>query len=236
MTDRRQAMEAPVTTPEPGEWLRRVREGIRPVCESLVSEADVDGGGVALLSSRGTRNVVFASDDVSKALEDLQIDLAEGPCVDAAVERAPVMAADLRDADQGYADRWPFFVPRVDALGVRGVFAFPLLVGPMVLGTLELYRLAKGLLDERQLSAAVEATDELGRSILDLSQVGGLGDMGSPGAFVHQAAGMVMVQIDSTIDGAMAFLRAQAFVEGRSLVELSAEVVRGERNFRRETG
>jgi hypothetical protein len=45
---------------------------------------------------------------------------------------------------------------------------------------------------------------------------------------------MVMVQLDSTIDAAMAHLRARAFVEGVSLADLSADVVRGERHFRKE--
>ena len=221
-------------TPGSGEWLARVREGIRPACESAVAAADVDGGGLALLSSRGVRSVVFTSDDVSRALEELQIDLAEGPCIDAAVDRVPVMAADLQEMKRDFAARWPFFLPRIDVLGVRGIFAFPLLVGPMVLGTLELYRRARGLLDEAQVLATVQSTDELGRTILDLSEPAGFADMGGPGVFVHQAAGMVMVQIDGSIEEAMAYLRARAFVEGVSLVELSAAVVRGDRHFRRD--
>lgn len=220
--------------PGSGEWLHRVREGIRPACESAVAAADVDGGGLALLTSRGERSVVFASDDVSEALEDLQIDLAEGPCIDAATAHAPVMAGDLRDGQMAYAARWPFFLPRIDALGVRGIFAFPLLVGPVVLGTFELYRVARGLLDESQVSATVESADVLGRTILDLSEPAGSGDIGGPSAFVHQAAGMVMLQIDGSIDEAMAVLRARAFVEGMSLVDLSAEVVRKERHFRKD--
>jgi hypothetical protein len=223
-------------TPRSGEWLGRVREVIRPACESAVAAADVDGGGLALLSSRGVRSVVFTSDDVSRALEELQIDLAEGPCIDAATRRAPVMVGNLQEQRQDFATRWPFLLPRIDALGVRGVFAFPLLVGPMVLGTLELYRRARGLLDESQVSATVQSTVELGRTILALSDPAGFGEMGQPGAFVHQAAGMVMIQIDGTIEEAMAYLRARAFVEGLSLVDLSSAVVRGERRFRKDEG
>ena len=182
------------------------------------------------------RNVVLTTDDVSEVLEDLQIDLAEGPCIDAAADRAPVIVGDLRDAKQTYAARWPFFLPRIDALGVGGIFAFPLLVGPVVLGTFELYRVARGLLDESQVSATVESTVVLGRAILDLSEPPGFGDMGGPRTFVHQAAGMVMLQIDGTIDEAMAYLRARAFVEGVPLVDLSAEVVRGDRHFRKDEG
>ena len=222
------------TPPGSDEWLQRVRAGIRPACESAVAAAAVDGGGLALLSSRGVRSVVFTSDDVSEVLEDLQIDLAEGPCIDAAADRVPVMAGDLRDAKDVYATRWPFFVPRIDALGVRGIFAFPLLIGPVVLGTLELYRVARGLLDESQVSATAQSADELGRTILDLSEPSGFGEVGGPRTFVHQAAGMVMLQIDGTIDEAMAYLRARAFVDGVSLVDLSAEVVRGDRHFRKD--
>jgi AmiR/NasT family two-component response regulator len=60
------------------------------------------------------------------------------------------------------------------------------------------------------------------------------GLLGRSAASVHQAAGMVMVQSDSTIDEAMAQLRASAFAEGRSLITLSAEVVSGHRRVRKE--
>jgi hypothetical protein len=57
-----------------------------------------------------------------------------------------------------------------------------------------------------------------------------------PSAPVHQAAGMVMVQVDGTIEDAMARLRAVAFVEGRSLHQVARDVVSEGRRFSKDGG
>lgn len=215
-------------------WLERARKRIVPLCDSCVKDVEVDGGGVALLSSDRVRAVVYTSDDVSTALEALQIDLAEGPCIDAGIGRSPVLISDLRDPGEGVVERWPFLLREVDPLGIRGVFAFPLRVGSIVLGTLELYRSTAGPLQRDQLSTALRAADDMGSAIVDLGQPMDVGNIGRSAASVHQAAGMVMVQLDSTIDEAMALLRASAFAEGVSLLQLSADVLSGRRRFTKE--
>jgi hypothetical protein len=231
----------PSSNSEP--WLGKVRERIVPMCESCVAATEVDGGAVALLSSAGVRAVLCTTDDASTALETLQVDLAEGPCVDAGLGYSPVLISDLRDPTEGIAERWPFFLAQTEKLGVRGVFAFPLRIGSVVLGTLELHRASAGPMGRRHLSAALGAAREMGAAIVDVgvSVNGGVnggpvdvGHLGPSAASVHQAAGMAMVQLGSTIDEAMAQLRATAFAEGVSLITLSAEVVGGRRRFTKE--
>jgi GAF domain-containing protein len=224
-------------------WFGRARERIKPMCEACVSRVQVDGGGVALLSSAGVRAVVYTSDESSMALEELQMDLAEGPCVDAGAARAPVLVGDIHDPGEGVAERWPFFLARAEELGIRGVFAFPLRIGSIVLGTMELYRTTAGPLDGKQINDALSSADDMGAAILDLRHpvalddldgLDGLDGLGPPAAAVHQAAGMVMVQLGSSIDEAMAQLRARAFSEGVSLKHLSAEILSGRRRFTKE--
>jgi hypothetical protein len=230
---------------DPDSWLDEVRVRVAPLCDACVTETDVDGGGVALMSSAGVRTVVHTTDRVSLALEHVQLDLAEGPSVDAVAGASPVLLDDVRHCPDAVAARWPFFLPRADALGVRGVFAFPLRGGSIALGSLELYRASAGPLAPQHLSAALRSADEIGSVVLDLHLSGlagtapppsPIGDE-SPGrsaATVHQAAGMVMVQLDISIEDAMARLRADAFAEGTSLIQLSADVVRGRRRFTKE--
>jgi GAF domain-containing protein len=217
-------------------WFGRARERIKPMCEACVSRVRVDGGGVALLSSAGVRAVVYTSDEASMALEELQIDLAEGPCVDAGTGRTPVLVGDIHDPGEGVAERWPFFLARAEELGIGGVFAFPLRIGSIVLGTMELYRADPGPLDGKQITDALSSADDMGAAILDLRHPGldDLEGLGPPAATVHQAAGMVMVQLGSSIDEAMAQLRARAFSEGVSLKHLSAEILSGRRRFTKE--
>jgi hypothetical protein len=237
-------MEGRDSAPSSDPWLGKVRRHIIPICDTCVADADVDGGAVALVSSEGVRAVVYATDDASTRLETLQVDLAEGPCVDAGTGSAPVLVGDLQDPSEGVVDRWPFFLPQADALGIRGVFAFPVRIGSVVLGTFELYRLRAGRILGPQLSSALRAAEDMGAAIVDLGRPAegsstdgallGAGFLGRSAASVHQAAGMVMVQSDCTIDEAMARLRANAFAEGVSLVTLSAEVISGRRRFSKE--
>jgi GAF domain-containing protein len=216
---------------EPVPWLARVRERITPMCDYCVTATEVDGGGVGLLSSDGVRSVLYATDDVSLALENVQTTLAEGPCLDAAHGRTPVLIGDLRDPQEGVRQRWPFFLPEAERLEVRSVFVFPLRVGGIVLGTLELYRHEAGRLPVEQVTAALRSADDMGMALVDVGGPGDLARIGSVAASVHQAAGMVMVQLDTTVDAAMAQLRARAFTEGLTLTELAAQVVSGRRRF-----
>ena len=51
---------------------------------------------------------------------------------------------------------------------------------------------------------------------------------------VHQAAGMVMGQLDCSIEEAMVRLRGAAFAESLSLTDLATDVVNGRRRFHKE--
>jgi hypothetical protein len=232
-------MDAPEPVPGEEPWRERLSRRITPMCHACVDVTGVDGGGVALLSTAGVRAVVCATDATSSALETLQIDVAEGPCVDAGTGPSPVLISDLRDPAEGVAHRWPFFLPQADAIGVRSVFAFPLRIGSIVLGTMELYRGSPGALQPRQLFSAFTAADGIAAAVVDSGQsVRGpavdMGDVGGAAAAVHQAAGMVMVQQGGTINEAMALLRASSYAEGVSLITVSTEVIRGRRRFTKE--
>jgi hypothetical protein len=54
----------------------------------------LSGGGLALMTEDGSRHVVHVSDPVMGHLEDLQLDLGEGPSVDAFAGRLPVLEPD----------------------------------------------------------------------------------------------------------------------------------------------
>ena len=86
---------------------------------------------------------------VSEQLAELQLTLGEGPCHDVLASAAPVLAADLGDAE--FSRRWPAFTPAARQLGAGAVFAFPLIVGAIRAGVLGLYRGSPGPLPDGQL-------------------------------------------------------------------------------------
>ena len=212
----------------------------RRICELCVDMLAVTGAGISMVSDIGNHGFVCATDGTSARIEDLQITLGEGPCVDAVGSGAPVLVPDLSDSDGLARDRWPAFLESAAGFGVQAVFAFPLRVGAINVGALDLYRTGPGGLDDSQLTAALQAADAAAVALLDLDL--GLGDGAGANLDpvtahqfqVHQATGMVQAQTGSTIEQAFLLLRAHAFSTARPLIDVAVDVVERRLRFSSE--
>lgn len=205
------------------------------LCEQGALAAGVDGAGVSVIAAPRPAHPLLSTDARSARLEELQFTLGEGPCYDAARSRLPVLVSDLTAHRHPSSIRWPAFSDEALAAGVRAVFAFPLGVGAVTVGSLDLYRCTPGPLSTRQLTASLVTADSVGKALLiedplesDLEQSTWLR------MTVHQAAGMVMVQTGGTIEDALLVLRSSAYGEGRSVNDLAADVLAGRRRFSKE--
>ena len=211
----------------------------RRICDLCVSMLGVTGAGISLSTPEGNRGVVCATDDVAARIEELQVTLGEGPCVDAISSSGPVLVPDLDEPDNVAVGRWPVFMDGARAAGVRAVFAFPLRIGAIGLGAIDLYRTSRGELDPGQLAGALMAADAGALALLDLDPAGDrfAEDQAARSTYhlqVHQATGMVQAQLDVTTDAAFAMLRARAFASGRSLVDVATDVVKRRLRFTAE--
>jgi hypothetical protein len=207
-------------------------------CHLCVQVARVSGAGISLVTPTGNRGIVCATDPIAARLEDLQLTLGEGPCVDAMVTGDPVLVADVDDAGL-VVERWPGFLEEAGAAGVRALFAFPLRIGAIGVGVLDLYRLSPGELAPGELAAALVAADAAAVALLDLDPgPDGFADDAVAGAAylmeVHQATGMVMVQARVPIDEAFLLLRAKAFATGRPIAEVARDVLERRLGFHAE--
>ena len=204
------------------------------LCATCVRRSGVDGGGVSVMTSSGTGVVMYATDAISSTIEDLQLTLGEGPCVDAAASGFPALIADLSDPSVGIGRRWPLFQDEASRIGVAAVFAFPIRIGAIGLGTLDLFRQSPGPLLDPQLTQALLCVDALGTALLGFDPYQHGENQLSTRMVVHQAAGVAMVQLDTTIEEAMARLRATAYAEDVSINVLAADVVCGRRRLFKE--
>lgn len=178
------------------------------------------------------RGVVWASDERARQVDDLQVVVGEGPGVTALVGGGPVLVPNLCEY---WRKGWVAFDGAATELGVRSICAFPLQIGAVRLGVLTLHSTEPASLDADQFSRVLEVCDDL--SVAFLVADAGSGDWSSvldaaldrPLAITSQAAGMVMVQLNSNIADAMARLCAHSFASGLSLEEVSRSVV--ERTF-----
>lgn len=201
------------------------------ICELCVDTLPVTGAGIAMVTVAGHRGVVCATDAGSAKIEDLQLTLGEGPCIDAATSGRPVLLPDLDDADDVAVERWPAFMEAAATAGVRAVFAFPLRVGAISVGVIDLYRDSPGGLGDADLQAALLAADAAAFALLYLDVDGAdafTDDPASRASYqlqVHQATGMVMAQAGVSIEQAFLLLRARAFADARPLADLAIDVV-----------
>jgi hypothetical protein len=196
------------------------------MCPGIVG---VNGAGVMLMSGDIPRGSLCTTNDVSHLIEELQYALGEGPCVDAYREDRVVAEPDLADA---VTHRWPAFTPPALQAGVRALFGFPLRVGAVRLGALNLYRNWPGPLSADQHADALVVADVAARWVLEAQAGAECGavavelEIGADFHFaVHNAAGMVSVQEGISIDEALIRLRAFAFSNDRLLADVAEDVV-----------
>lgn len=108
--------------------------------DRVVEVIPVDGAGVLLMDSDTEHHFVAASDDVILGVEALQMDLQEGPCLEAYRTGRHVAVRDLTQ-DTTFLH----FSPAASDAGLGAVYSFPLRLDDRQLGALELY--AKSALD-----------------------------------------------------------------------------------------
>jgi hypothetical protein len=201
------------------------------ICEVCVQLLGVSGAGISMVNGAGVRNMVCATDVVSARVEDLQFTLGEGPCVDAALAGSPVLIADLAAPEDIATDRWPTFLGEARTLGIGAIFALPLRIGAINVGALDLYRREPGALDSAHLTAALMAADAAALALVQ--QHSGQKAIGDDGLWsasmselqVHQATGMVQIQLGVPTDEAFVRLRAKAFALDRPISVVATDVV-----------
>ncbi len=199
------------------------------LCQVCADVTGVTGAGIMLMAGDIPRGSVCTTDPVSAVIEQLQHDLGEGPCVDAYHHDRVVLEPDLA---QPATPRWLAFAgPAVDA-GARAIFGFPLQVGAVRLGALNLYNDRPGDLTDDQYTDALVMADVAAQAVLLLqaeappdSVAVELESNANFRYVVHQASGMVAAQMEITVTQALIRLRGYAFGNDRSLTEVARDVV-----------
>jgi GAF domain-containing protein len=213
-----------------------VHARIEDLLLACIAAVAMDGGGMSLTSATGGRLPLYGSDDTAQVMERLQFTVGEGPCVDASASGSPVLVPDLYDPHSGVWQRWPVFLAEAAKAGVRAVFAFPVRIGAISLGAIDLYRLSPGPMRRDELAGTLTTVAAIASALLDAKGTleSGLDvDHLSSLAF-HRAAGMVMEQLGTSIEDALSLLRATAYAENVPIDELANNVITGERRFGEE--
>ncbi len=199
------------------------------LCTVALASVGVSGAAVTASLRTSPWETLYATDAVAADLEDLALTLGQGPGVDA-IRGSAALVADLSAPDA--LARWPAFAGAAMSLGVAAVFAFPLQVGAIRLGVLNLSRIDRGELNRTQLADALALAEMACALVLDshlATRSGAHRRSAQPASLrhpeIHQATGMVAVQLGVSVAIALVRLRAYAYVHDRPVRDVAREVV-----------
>ncbi|MFJ4715532.1 ANTAR domain-containing protein [Streptomyces sp. NPDC088785] len=204
----------------------------------------VDGIIVCLSIDGGSAlEPMWFSDPAARAFSDLQFTCGQGPSLDSMRHCSTVRVVDL---DSVREDRWPALTA-VDTGPTRGVFCFPLRVGALRIGVMTLLRSRPGSLTGTANRDADLLARALTRFCLGQAADGspdrpdpplpgflesGLGDGELPEnggrlerAEIHQATGMLSVQLRLPLPDALVRLRALAYTSGDPVGDVAHAIV-----------
>jgi hypothetical protein len=202
----------------------------------FVTELSITGASVSVVMGNRQQSTISVSDEIAAKLDELQFVLGEGPHWDALRSGEPVLAPDLRGLNR---DDWPMLHGALAGFEVGALFAFPLRTGAVTIGVVDLYRSDPGPLSTRDVLGAVDLAREVAPRAFQYA-ITLANDEAPPSTGlavemrreVHQATGMILVQLDTSATEAFARLRAHAFASGISIQEVAKDVVQRRLNFR----
>ena len=209
---------------------------LRAICGTAARALSASGVGLSVMATDGTYSMATASDPATERIEELQFTYGEGPCVDAFASSRPVLVPDLA-ADA--MCRWPIYAPAIHDAGVRAVFAFPLQIGAVRLGALDVFRVRTGSLSRTELGEAFTFADRAVTTLLDgqeraTDDADGLDDALDNRIELFQAQGMVMVQLGVSLAEALTRIRAYAYAQDRRLTDVATDIVARRLHFDRD--
>ncbi|MET1065175.1 MAG: GAF and ANTAR domain-containing protein [Arthrobacter sp.] len=201
------------------------------LCAGFLELLPISGAAISVFSGLAPETMVCATNAVAARIDELQFDLGEGPRWEALQNRRPVLIADVRNRPHG---DWPVFAKSLLDLDVSALYVFPLALGALDVGVVELYSSEVGPLSREEQATAFELANatvwRLLPQLLTIAPGGAASDIppdGSPLSRreVHQATGMVLAQAGTSAREALLLMQAHAFAQGRTVRDVAREVV-----------
>lgn len=204
-----------------------------PILEAI----PVTGAAISTLGDFLGTQTVAVSDHVAARIDEVQFDVGEGPCWDALARRAPVLQPDLQATMQRH---WPAFADAMASQEIGALFAFPLLIGPLRIGALDLYTVQPMELGGRdakrsEVLASIVSRHVLRRAMQTADSVIDTAEDHAPNSrrMIHQATGFVIAQLGISAEDAHLLIQGQAFAQERSMREIAEDLLARRLSFER---
>jgi ANTAR domain-containing protein/GAF domain-containing protein len=211
------------------------RSGNRPeaLSEPFVAMFPVSGAAVSTVGALLGSETISATNQLAAKVDELQFDLGEGPCWDALSSNQPVLEPELRTRPRR---TWPAFTPAIEREDVASLFAFPLVLGTLRIGAVDLYSSDPVDLNPTQTEQAVVMAAMVGRQVLRRALEESGVEYANEGnahsrRVVHQATGMVLAQLELPADDARLVIQGHAFATNRSMMDVANDIVNRKLSF-----
>lgn len=199
------------------------------LCTPFTVALPVTGAAIAVFGAAGGQSTVCASDATAAKIDEMQFELGEGPNWDALRQGIPVLTPDFGSSAVA---SWPVFAAGMSGIAVASLFAFPMFLGVATVGVVGLYSAHRLELLDHDIATAVRLTTAATRPAVHRAMRSAEHEASTevPTARamrreVHQATGMIVVQLDTDATDAFMRLRAYAFGSGRSVESVAHDVV-----------
>lgn len=200
------------------------------LCEPFLRVLGLQSAALSTLGDPFGSETVCSSDEHAAQLDEIQIDLGEGPCWQALSLHAPVLEPDLEHSSN---TSWPSAMIALRETGLGAVFAFPLVVAGIDVGAIDLYSRTPTELSDQQVRDTTMLSTVLARQVFHRavlaaerrSEDAGRGDETWSRREVHQATGMVLAQMRLTPQDASLVIRGHAFATGRTVLDVARDVI-----------
>ena len=203
--------------------------GPHELCLSCVKVLPVDRAALTVGDASSTWEPLGATDDTAARIEAHQAIAGEGPAVDAAERGGPVLVEDL----SAQFDRWPGLTSALGYDASGAMFAFPLQIGAIAIGVLDLYRIEPVPIEPEELTAMLAVADIVTMVLMsrppptdvETNAADAWWTPSPSSSEIHQATGMVVAQLSAAPRIAYLRLRAYAFANDMPLTKVARDVI-----------
>ena len=214
---------------------RRDSDDVQDLCHPFLSSLPVSGASVTAMSASGSRMNLCSSGVIAARIDELQFELGEGPQNSVARSGKLVMIPDVAS---GGHDDWPVLGAALSELPVGAIFCVPIQMGAVTVGVATLFCDTPLVLDDQQQATALAIASAIAAGAVQRAMVSAIDDVAVESAAapafrreVHQATGIILVQLKTTATIAYARLQAYAFANGITVHAVARDVVSGSLTF-----
>jgi GAF domain-containing protein len=198
------------------------RETMAMGVKLAVAQVDgADDASVSLVDARGRIETPALSSERVRRVDELQLELDEGPCLEAIRQHETVHSPDLA-AD----DRWPGWGRRVvDETGVRSMLCFQLYTHEDNVGALNLYSSSVDGFDQDDRHHGLALAAHLAVAVAAAQEIEQLRTAVDTRTVIGEALGILMERFDLSSERAFAVLTRVASQQNRKVRAVATELV-----------